>query len=86
MNAGCDLAYFMFKKEGGKTSDTVVFAEADIGTEEVKLFEVVSMGDVLASRKAQGGAGRGGAGIPFASLCHGDFLWPFILVTFFAAY
>lgn len=83
MNAGCDLAYFMFKEEGGKTSDTVVLAEADIGAKEIKLFEVVSMGDVLASREAQGG----GAGMrPFASLCHGDFRWPFILVTFFAAY
>lgn len=84
MNAGCDLAYFMFKKEGGKTSDSVVLAEADIGAKEVKLFEMVPMG-VLASREARaGGAGMGGG--PFASLCHGDFRWPFILVTFFTAY
>lgn len=51
MNAGCDLAYFVFKKEGGETGDAVVLAETDFGIVEVKLFKVVSRSDVSASRR-----------------------------------
>lgn len=51
MNAGCDLAYFMFKKEGGETSDAVVLAETYFGIVEVKLFKVVSRSDVSAIRR-----------------------------------
>lgn len=59
MNAGCDLAYFVFKKEGGETGDAVVLAETDFGIVEVKLFKVVSRSDMSASRReARGWWGR----------------------------
>lgn len=57
MNAGCDLAYFVFKKEGGETGDAVVLAETDFGIVEVKLFKVVSRSDMSASRRELVGQG-----------------------------
>lgn len=42
MNAGCNIAHFMFKEEGGEAGDAVVLAETDVGTEEIWLFKVIS--------------------------------------------